>query len=223
MSRPEPAGAGTRTGRRPAAGRTADEAASTKDRILDVALDLFVEHGFDGTSVRQIAEHVGITKAALYYYFASKDEILMALHMRLHESGWEAVRTIGDEPMTLEVWGALLSGLMDQITAQRKIFLLHERNQAAFEKLHRDQAHADAHEDLQTRFRAVLADSRVPFRDRVRMAGAFGVVFTGLFLSGEAFAAVSNAELRAALADAVQDVLLGGARDAGRGAAPGGA
>lgn len=223
MPRAEPAGAGTGTGRRPTAGRTTDEAAaSTKDRILDVALDLFVEHGFDGTSVRQIADHIGITKAALYYYFASKDEILMALHMRLHEFGREAANSIGDKPMTLEAWGALLWELMDQMTAQRKIFLLHERNQAAFEKLHRDQAHADAHEDLQARFRAILADPRVPFRDRVRMAGAFGVVFAGLFLSGEAFAAVSSAELHAALADAVQDVLQGGARDAGRGTATGG-
>jgi len=50
--------------------------------------------------------------------------------MRLHEFGRGAITTIGDEPMTLEAWGALLDELMDQTTAQRKIFLLHERARA---------------------------------------------------------------------------------------------
>jgi AcrR family transcriptional regulator len=195
----------------PGAGLSPDETtagpANTKDRILDAALDLFVEHGFDGTSVRQIAERVGTTKAALYYYFASKDEILMALHMRIHEFGREATKTIGDEPVTLEAWGALLRDLMDQVTAERKLFLLHERNQAAMKKLHSKQEHDDAHDDLQARFQAVLADPRVPLRDRVRMAGAVGVVFASFFLSGEAFSSATDAELRDALAGAVQDVL----------------
>jgi AcrR family transcriptional regulator len=184
------------------------EPSKTRDRILDVALDLFVEQGFDGTSLRQIAERLGITKAALYYHFASKDDILMALHMRLHEFGQELIATTGDEPVSKETWGELLRGLMDQMMEQRRIFLLHERNQASFEKLHR-QDHMDAHEDLQTRFRAILADPRVSLPDRVRMAGAFGVVFAGLFLAGEAFASATNDELRDMLYGAVQDVLRG--------------
>ena len=48
---------------------------STRDRILDIALDLFVEQGFDKTSLREIAERLGFSKAAIYYHFASKDEI----------------------------------------------------------------------------------------------------------------------------------------------------
>jgi AcrR family transcriptional regulator len=190
-------------------GLPADEAgpASTRDRILDAALDLFVQHGFDGTSVRQIAERVGTTKAALYYYFASKDEILMALHMRLHEFGRELIKTTGDEPMTLEAWGALITRLIDEITAQRMLFLLHERNQAAFEKLHGSKEHDSAHEDIQGRFRAVLADPRVPLADRVRMAGAFGVLFAGIFLYGDVFSSATTEELRDILAGIVQDVL----------------
>ena len=42
--------------------------------VLDAALDLFIEQGFDGTSLRQIAEQLGVTKAALYYHFESKDK-----------------------------------------------------------------------------------------------------------------------------------------------------
>lgn len=208
MPRAASAESGTGPGGLPSAETTAGPA-STKDRILDAALDLFVEQGFDGTSVREIAERVGTTKAALYYYFASKDEILMALHMRLHEMGRELAGTLGDEPVTLETWRGLLRVLMDQMTSQRKLLLLHERNQAAFEKLHRSDEHQDAHDDLQARFRRILTDQRVPLRDRVRMAGALGILFAGTFLYAEQFSSATDEELREVLAEAIQEVLRG--------------
>ena len=180
----------------------------TRQRILDVALDLFIEQGFDGTSLRQIAEQLGVTKAALYYHFESKDDILMALHLRLHEFGRVALMRMGEEPVTLGLWGELLDEIVDQMLAQRKIFLMHERNQAALEKLHREDHDAE-HEDIQNQFRQVLADTRVPLRDRVRMAASFGVVFSSLFLSGEAFAATTNEELGEMLRGVLHDVLQG--------------
>jgi len=186
------------------------EAASvnTRERILDVALDLFTEQGFDGTSLRQIAERLGVTKAALYYHFTSKDDILLALHMRLHEAGRDALMQMGEEPVTLEQWGMLLDQVVDQMLAQRKLFLMHERNQAALEKLHRKDHDAE-HEDIQNKFRGVLADARVPLRDRVKMAASAGILFSGLFLSGDAFAGSSNEELGGMLRDIIRDVLRG--------------
>jgi AcrR family transcriptional regulator len=184
------------------------EAASTKERILDVALDLFTEKGFDGTSLREIAERLGFTKAALYYHFASKGDILMALHMRLHEFGKEALSQLTEEPVTLELWGKLLDEILGQMLVQRKIFLLHERNQAALEKLHQKDHDAE-HEDIQDKFRRVLADPRLSLHDRVRMACSFGAVFAGLFMSGDAFAQTSDQELGDLLRDAVHDVLSG--------------
>ena len=87
----------------------------------------------------------------------------MALHMRLHDFGKDALVQMGDEPVTLEQWGELLDELVDQMLAQRKLFLMHERNQAALEKLHRAEHDAE-HEDIQNQFRQVLADPRVPLR-----------------------------------------------------------
>src|SRR5579863_1262166 len=52
---------------------------ATRARILDAALELFSEHGFDGTTLQQIADRLGFTKAALYYHFRSKDDLLEAL------------------------------------------------------------------------------------------------------------------------------------------------
>jgi AcrR family transcriptional regulator len=181
---------------------------STRERILDVALDLFIEQGFDGTSLREIAEQLGVTKAALYYHFESKDDILVALHMRLHEFGKVALGKMQDGPVSLEEWGKLLDEVLDQMLAQRKIFLMHERNQAALEKLHREE-HDQEHEDIQNQFRRVLADERLSLRDRVRMAASFGVVFSSVFLSGGAFDVATDAELGDMLREIVRDVVQG--------------
>jgi AcrR family transcriptional regulator len=186
----------------------APEADSTRERILNVALELFTEKGYDGASLREIAERLGVTKAAIYYHFASKDDILMALHMRLHEFGKEALSQMGEEPVTLDLWGELLEQIVGQMLAQRKLFLFHERNQAALEKLHREDHDAE-HDDIQEKFRRVLADPRLPLRDRVRMACSLGAVFAGLFMSGDAFEGTSNEELGTLLRQVVRDVLAG--------------
>jgi AcrR family transcriptional regulator len=197
----------------PGAGDTLPPAAAkapdTRDRILDIALDLFTEQGYDGTSLRQIADQLNVTKAALYYHFSSKEEILLALHMRLHEFGREALLKMAEqEPVTLGQWGELLDEVVDAMLAQRKLFLMHERNQAALEKLHRAEHDAE-HEDLQNQFRRVLADTRIPLEDRVRMAASFGVLFSGLFLSGEAFASTTDEVLGGLLRRILHDVLGG--------------
>jgi len=58
------------------AGSTAE---GTRQRILDAATELFEQRGFAGTSIRDLAVRVGMTKAALYYHFPSKEEVLQAL------------------------------------------------------------------------------------------------------------------------------------------------
>ena len=51
----------------------------TRDRILDVALELIADNGFAATSTRELSERLGFTKAALYYHFSSKEDLLAAL------------------------------------------------------------------------------------------------------------------------------------------------
>ena len=201
--------AGRRSGAaRRSPGEDEPVAATTRDRILDVALDLFIDQGYDGTSLRQIADRLGITKAALYYHFEAKEDILMALHLRLHEFGKTALARLAGETVTLQLWGSLVNELLDQMLAQRKIFLMHARNQAALEKLHRKDHDAE-HDDIQQRLRQALTDPSLPLRDRVRMAASLGTVFGGLLMAGDAFDNVSSAELGALVRDAVHDVLAG--------------
>jgi AcrR family transcriptional regulator len=47
--------------------------------VLDAALELFAEHGVSGTSLQMIADHMGVTKAAVYYQFQAKEQIVLAV------------------------------------------------------------------------------------------------------------------------------------------------
>lgn len=51
----------------------------TRQRLLDTALGLFTVHGVEGTSLQMIADALGVTKAAVYYHFRTKDEITEAV------------------------------------------------------------------------------------------------------------------------------------------------
>jgi AcrR family transcriptional regulator len=51
----------------------------TRQRLLDVAKALISQHGFAGTSLQMIADELGFTKAAIYYHFRTRDQLLIAL------------------------------------------------------------------------------------------------------------------------------------------------
>jgi AcrR family transcriptional regulator len=183
---------------------------STRERILDIALDLFTEHGYDKTSLREIADELGYTKAALYYHFEHKEDILLALHLRLHALGRGIFDRLGDlegHQGSVDAWSELLDQFIDQILANRKLFLFHIRNQSALEQISRSEHNAADHEDMEQQLRHHLEDPGIPVATRVRMACAIGAVLGALMGSGEAFADVSTDDLARFLRDAVRDLL----------------
>ena len=52
---------------------------NTREQIRAVALEMFAERGYAGTSLREIAERLGVSKAAVYYHFSTKEDILASL------------------------------------------------------------------------------------------------------------------------------------------------
>ena len=74
----------------------------TRGRILRAALSLYSEYGFHGTSIRQIASHVGINPATLYSHYPSKEQILAELvllgHQELHDRLRNALAAAGSSP-----------------------------------------------------------------------------------------------------------------------------
>jgi AcrR family transcriptional regulator len=173
---------------------------STRERILDVALELFNEQGYDKTSLREIAERLEITKAALYYHFESKAEILLELHLRLHALGrdiLDEVDRLGDDRKIVQAWPRLLDELVDEVMSNRELFLLHQRNQNAFAAIVDDPRHQAANEDMEQRFRRLLANTKIPLSDRVRMTASLGAVFMTLMGAAELFGDASHDEVAA--------------------------
>ena len=50
-----------------------------RERVLEAALHLFAERGVNGTSLQMIADHLGVSKAAIYYQFHTKDDIVLSV------------------------------------------------------------------------------------------------------------------------------------------------
>jgi AcrR family transcriptional regulator len=57
----------------------AERRSGTRDKIRAVALELFSSRGYEKTSLREIAEKLGVTKAAIYHHFKTKEEIIGSL------------------------------------------------------------------------------------------------------------------------------------------------
>jgi AcrR family transcriptional regulator len=61
------------------------KAEETRERIVDAALQLFRDRGFDQTTMRDIAAEADVATGAAYYYFRSKEELVMAFYVRTVE------------------------------------------------------------------------------------------------------------------------------------------
>ena len=80
----------------------------TREKIQAVALELFAEHGYEKTSLREIAERLDVTKAALYYHFNTKEDIVVSLFDRLLADMDEIIAWLREQPRTLETRQALI-------------------------------------------------------------------------------------------------------------------
>ena len=57
----------------------------TKALILETALEMFRERGYDDTTMRAVAQKAGVSLGNAYYYFSSKEHLIQAFYQRLHE------------------------------------------------------------------------------------------------------------------------------------------
>jgi AcrR family transcriptional regulator len=201
---PEETASGDRDGEQPRG--------STRERILDIALELFNEKGYDNTSLREIAERLGTTKAALYYHFARKQDILLELHLRLHALGREAfqrLEELTDGQARADAWPGLLDHLIEQIVDNPELFLFHQRNHRALEQIQDDERHQAENEDIEQQMRSLLSDQQIPLAQRVRMACSAGAAIVVLMGAGEMFGDVPPTKLAELVRDAARDLLQG--------------
>ena len=62
-----------------------------RERLLRAAARCFNEKGYSGTSLKDVADHLGLTDAALYYYVKNKEELVYLCYLRAAELGREAL------------------------------------------------------------------------------------------------------------------------------------
>jgi AcrR family transcriptional regulator len=111
---------------------TTAKSTDRREQILSVATRLFSEHGYAATSLEDVAEDIGFTKPAIYYYFKSKDEILFEIHDRIVAAGLGFVHEVqkqgGDPADQLDsILRAHICRLLDNVDAN----LVFAREQAA--------------------------------------------------------------------------------------------
>jgi AcrR family transcriptional regulator len=183
---------------------------STRERILDIALELFANQGYDKTSLRDIAERLGTTKAALYYHFERKQDILLELHLRLHALGREALEqleSLEDGQARADAWPGIVDHFIDQVVDNRELVLLHQRNHGALEELTNNERHRAENDDIEQQFRRILASPTIPLAQRVRMVCSLGAVVSALVGAEGLFGDVPMPELAQLVRDAVRDLV----------------
>jgi AcrR family transcriptional regulator len=117
--------------------RVTEGTPSTRRRIQNVAIELFTEHGYEKTSLREIAERLGVTKAALYYHFKSKDDIVNSfVEDRIHRLD-ELIKWGRDQPVGAATRRALLRTYADEFFAneQHSVMRFFEQNQTVLKSL----------------------------------------------------------------------------------------
>ncbi|MCA6093513.1 TetR/AcrR family transcriptional regulator [Streptomyces sp. SCA3-4] len=108
---------------------------NTRERIQKAALDLFVSRGYEKTSLREIAEELGVTKAALYYHFKTKEDILSALSDQLGEPVDELIAWGRSQPPTLETKRELLRRYSAVLKDAAPLYRILQENQATLREL----------------------------------------------------------------------------------------
>ena len=109
----------------------AAQAERTRQQILETAQRLFNEHGYDATSLQMIADEMGLTKAAVYYHFRAKSEILHAIM----QPGIRQIEALLDEAAAMRGRRAriehLVNGLVHFLVKNRHYAVMASNDPAA--------------------------------------------------------------------------------------------
>jgi AcrR family transcriptional regulator len=172
----------------------------TRQRIRDVALELFAEQGYDKTSLREIAERLGVTKAALYYHFQSKEDIVREFTRAYKAEMDELIAWGSEQPRTAATRAAVLGRYADIVTGQLGVMRFLEHNQAALPSLIGDSSDRKRlFREQFLRLRDLVTPPGAPLREQLRASISLATIGLGCMLYQEE--AASPAELRAVVLD----------------------
>lgn len=111
-----------------------------REEILAAAMRMFIQQGYHGLAMRQISEAVGVSKAALYYYFKDKEELFLAIlnaHLNEIEASIDAIRAGAGS--STEQLRQFVESVLGQPAEQRAIIRLASQEMSQLSAVSRDQ------------------------------------------------------------------------------------
>ncbi|MFI1964142.1 TetR/AcrR family transcriptional regulator [Streptomyces pathocidini] len=150
---------------------------NTRARIQDVALSLFAEQGYEKTSLREIAEHLQVTKAALYYHFKTKEDLVISIFDDRRKPFDELIEWGGKQPRTLETKQELLRRYSALLADAGPLFRFIQENQATMREL-------SIGESFKVRLFSLfdlIKEPDAPLGDQVRCISALFTIHAGTF------------------------------------------
>ncbi|MFV8048172.1 TetR/AcrR family transcriptional regulator [Mycobacterium sp. 48b] len=172
-----------------------------RERVLEAALSLFAEHGVNGTSLQMIADRLGVSKAAVYYQFHSKDEIVLAVIQPVFDDMMRLVR-IAEAMSTPEARReAAISGMVEMAVRHRRVTAVFHGDPVIDSLVHSREELQDTIE----RLTGILLGPDPDVSDRIAMS----VLAAGVYGSATdpALSDVTDEELHRALLDCAQRLL----------------
>lgn len=179
----------------------------TKSAIRDAAVKLFGAKGFEQTSLREVADAVGITKASLYYHYASKLDLLLAIIDPIVDHMRSVVNDLDQVPHDAESIRQVLRSYLRGLIHHRDAGALVVRDTVAIIN-----AMADRYPDLMDASQALrewLAGPDATEEAQLRACAALEVIGVAL-VSKELVPGADDSLVESSLLDAATCVLAGG-------------
>jgi AcrR family transcriptional regulator len=157
----------------------------TRARIQAVAVEMFTEHGYEKTSLREIAEALGVTKAALYYHFKSKEDIVRSL-LEDYFGHIDALVAWGEtEPAGPARRAEILRRYVAIVQEGEAAFRMLHQNQAAIKGLSGSKNTGQLFRERLSPLIALLTGPNPGLEDRLRAAMALGGISMGWMVFSE--------------------------------------
>lgn len=166
-----------------------------RGRVLEAAVALFAEHGVHGTSLQMIADRVGVSKAAVYYQFHSKEDIALEVLRPSIDDIARFIRIADALPDAQQQRAVAVSGLVEMVVRHRKLAVMFYGD-PAIDQLVMNEPEFKAVAD---RLRELLEGPERNALDRI----AFSVFFSGVgkAAADPELADIDDADLHTALLD----------------------
>jgi AcrR family transcriptional regulator len=151
----------------------------TRARIQQVAVELFTEQGYEKTSLREIAERLDVTKAALYYHFRSKEDIVASLVEDYYGQIDALITWAQTQPRDAGTRREILRRYVAIMAEGDEVFRMLHQNQAAVNTLAASKGRSALFRERLTSLVEALIKPGGGTPERVRAAMALGGVSVG--------------------------------------------